>query len=106
LGVRQDSAYEEATVQLAPGDNLVLFTDGITESLSAAHEPFGDQRLDAALRIPADTAADRLRHVLMALQLFRARTPGSDDETCLVCRVAPPVPATAEPKIIRLESPD
>ena len=44
-----NSSIEEK--QLSPGDTLVLFTDGITESVSDAGEEFGEQRLCESLRL-------------------------------------------------------
>jgi len=42
-------ADEDSLVQLAPGDALVMFTDGITEAAKADDEEFGEDRLvDAA----------------------------------------------------------
>jgi phosphoserine phosphatase RsbU/P len=50
LGVLPDAEYGQAHVALAPGDRLVLFTDGLTEARSEDDEEFGEQRLlDAAL---------------------------------------------------------
>jgi sigma-B regulation protein RsbU (phosphoserine phosphatase) len=89
LGVSETSVYEEASVLLLPGDRLVLFTDGITESTNAAHELFGEQRLDAVLRTSASTAAELLQRVVDSVQTFRAHQPAGDDETCLVAVVNP-----------------
>lgn len=98
LGVSETSVYEETVVQLMPGDHLVLFTDGITESKSAAHELFGEARLDAVLRRTASTAAELLDHVVNSVQTFRGGRPADDDETCLVAMVKSG-PATAhEPR--------
>jgi sigma-B regulation protein RsbU (phosphoserine phosphatase) len=50
LGVLADAEYGQAHVALAPGDRLVLFTDGLTEARSDADEEFGEARLlDAAV---------------------------------------------------------
>lgn len=48
IGVLDDAAYAEATVRLAPGDTLLLHTDGVTEA-RGAQEMFGDERLHRAL---------------------------------------------------------
>jgi sigma-B regulation protein RsbU (phosphoserine phosphatase) len=48
LGVLAGAEYEQAHVPLAPGDRIVLFTDGLTEARDAADEEFGDERLLAA----------------------------------------------------------
>ncbi len=89
LGISKASAYPEQTVQLLPGDRLVLFTDGITESKNAARELFGDGRLDAVLRTPARTAAELLVRVVSSVRGFRGGQPAEDDETCLVALVKP-----------------
>jgi sigma-B regulation protein RsbU (phosphoserine phosphatase) len=89
LGIDETSVYGEESLRLLPGDRLVLFTDGITESTNAAHEFFGDERLDAVLRAPASTAAELLDHVVNSVRTFRAGRPAGDDETCLVAVVKP-----------------
>jgi len=50
LGIFEEWDCETAECQLADGDTLALYTDGITESLNAAEEEFGEQRLVEALR--------------------------------------------------------
>jgi len=41
LGIAPSQLYEEAMHQLVPGDQLVLYTDGITEALNNQGEQFG-----------------------------------------------------------------
>lgn len=89
LGVDAESSYQEAVLQLRAGDRLVLFTDGITECMSAAGELFGDQRLDEALRAPTNGAAELLERIVHSVHAFRAGLPPKDDETCLVAAVKP-----------------
>ncbi|HTZ46945.1 MAG TPA: SpoIIE family protein phosphatase [Verrucomicrobiae bacterium] len=50
LGAFQQWDCELAECQIAPGDTLILYTDGITESFSPAGEEFGEARLEQALR--------------------------------------------------------
>lgn len=45
LGVFTDAIYEQAHVQIAPGDRIILFTDGVTEARTPADEEFGEERL-------------------------------------------------------------
>ncbi|HEV2425984.1 MAG TPA: SpoIIE family protein phosphatase [Terriglobia bacterium] len=45
LGLAVEASYEQAAVQLDPGDRLLLFTDGLTEANSADGEEFGEERL-------------------------------------------------------------
>ncbi len=89
LGVDGESFYQEAVVQLRPGDRLVFFTDGMTEGINAAGELFGDQRFDEVLRAPTNGAADLVERIVHSVQAFRAGLPSRDDETCLVAVVKP-----------------
>lgn len=89
LGVDGESFYQEAVVQLEPGDRLVLFTDGITESTNAVRDMFGSKRLDAILHAPASTASELLERIVHTVHEFRAGMPSGDDETCLVAVVKP-----------------
>jgi sigma-B regulation protein RsbU (phosphoserine phosphatase) len=45
LGVFADAAYEQAHVQIAPGDRIILFTDGVTEARTPSDEEYGEDRL-------------------------------------------------------------
>lgn len=45
LGVFPDWKYQDSVLQLAPGDRLLLFTDGITEAAKLDGEEFGEERL-------------------------------------------------------------
>ncbi len=49
IGWFADARYEEASVRLAPGDRLYLFSDGIPEAPDAGEELFGSERLAKAL---------------------------------------------------------
>ena len=49
LGVFADWNYQDASVELIPGDLLLLFTDGITEATNESAEEFGEQRLISAV---------------------------------------------------------
>lgn len=89
LGLDRTSTYEQSWLELQPGDRLVLFTDGVTESRNAAQSLFGDERLDAVLRTPAHSAAELLNRITGAVSTFREGRPAGDDETCLVALVGP-----------------
>jgi sigma-B regulation protein RsbU (phosphoserine phosphatase) len=49
IGVFEDTAFEESEVQLAPGDRLFLYTDGIPEALSPSGEIFDYPRIESCL---------------------------------------------------------
>jgi sigma-B regulation protein RsbU (phosphoserine phosphatase) len=50
LGVFPQWKFEEATLEMTPGDRLVLFTDGITEAMKPDGEEFGEERLVSLTR--------------------------------------------------------
>jgi PAS domain S-box-containing protein len=57
LGMTGGARWEESEIELAPGDTLLFYTDGVTDTPSGS-ERFGEQRLFAALpRAPADPQA-------------------------------------------------
>jgi sigma-B regulation protein RsbU (phosphoserine phosphatase) len=60
VGMFPEMTYEEATVELFPGDVLLAFTDGVPEAHNAEHEEFGEERLQALLRQTAHLPADEI----------------------------------------------
>ena len=51
--MKDDSVYEERTVQLQPGDTLFLLTDGFTDAMNNQQEMFGTERIERVLKDPA-----------------------------------------------------
>ncbi|MEJ5914584.1 PP2C family protein-serine/threonine phosphatase [Pseudokineococcus sp. 1T1Z-3] len=97
LGVLPDvSTYDEA-VPLRPGDQLVLFTDGVTETMDSSRQMLGGDGLLAALDgiAPEDRrgphAQDATADAVLAAVEAHAGGPSSDDLTLLV--IARPVAA-------------
>jgi len=85
LGILEESEYELGEHAFAPGDSLLLFSDGITEALDLRREEYGDDRLRAFWSgrrglPPADTVSALLDDV----QQFRGRAEQSDDMTVVV----------------------
>lgn len=91
LGVMSDPPpYSSGTVTLAPGDTLVMFTDGVNEALSVGMEEFGDARLQQLLaRHAGDDAARVMDAVRDAVHDFTLGAPQSDDITLLVVHRLP-----------------
>jgi len=87
LGVDRDTAYGRATQRLVPGDQIVFYTDGITEAFSPAGELFGTERLDRVLSNCGVTARGLVDEVLAAVRTFAAGRPADDDRTLLVAKV-------------------
>ncbi len=79
--------YGEARETLAPGDTLVLFSDGITDAQNTASEEFGDVRLGQVLAASAGGSPDAIiDRVFAAIDAFVGGAPQFDDMTILVCR--------------------
>jgi serine phosphatase RsbU (regulator of sigma subunit) len=77
LGVA-DFPYERSIVQLAPGDRLVLFSDGVNEQRSAAGEELGIERALATLQSGADVELD-VESMIGTLRAHAAGVPFADD---------------------------
>jgi predicted permease len=64
VGMFPEMEYEEATVELCPGDILLAFTDGVPEAHNPEDEEFGEERLQQLLRqtahLPANEISARL----------------------------------------------
>jgi sigma-B regulation protein RsbU (phosphoserine phosphatase) len=88
LGIFPEQTYREQTHRLVPGDQLVLYTDGITEAQNERGEMFGLARLDKVLENCAVGASDLLQSVLDALKEFTGNQPIHDDRTLLVAKVS------------------
>ena len=87
LGVIPDisSISEDSTLNLEPGDVVVLYTDGITEAMSETREMFGVHRLRAVIEAHLNETPDQLRSTILA-EIERWRPTQLDDESLLVIR--------------------
>jgi sigma-B regulation protein RsbU (phosphoserine phosphatase) len=99
LGIKEGIRFEEASAQLAAGDCVVLYTDGISEAANARNDLFGERRLAELVAglppgLSASEAADR---ILAAVHAHLDGVVAGDDMTLVVLRVrdadAPPVTA-------------
>ena len=87
LGVAMDERFEESMYSMQPGDQFVLYTDGITEARNRAGRMFGLERLDCAIRGCRENAADLIGAVIAAVEAFADGRPADDDRTLLVAKV-------------------
>jgi serine phosphatase RsbU (regulator of sigma subunit) len=84
LGFDGTVAYEEHSLQMRPGDAVVLYTDGVTEALNHKRELFGDDRLLAALQDAHGRTADSIcKDLLGAVESFCGGAPTTDDTAIL-----------------------
>ena len=85
LGILEEFPFEEETIILAPGETLVVFSDGISEAVNSADEQFGELRIEAVLqgcrRLPAVEIRDAL---IAAVRAHAGNAPQADDITVVI----------------------
>lgn len=85
LGVFAETEYEASTLTLAPGDRLVIFTDGVVEATNEADEEFGEQRLLETINsVDGQKAQEALNRLLAAVYAFAGTARQHDDITCMM----------------------
>jgi len=87
LGVFPTWKYEDSIVQLAPGDQLVLFTDGITEAAKADGEQFGEEGLIQVVKRLADEPPSKLNAELLTEVKSFCDSHLQDDATLITIAV-------------------
>jgi sigma-B regulation protein RsbU (phosphoserine phosphatase) len=87
IGMMQDAMYQEGSVTFEPGDVLVIYTDGISESVNEKDEEFGEWRLIDVLKHNLRRSASGIRdRVDEALSRFVGTTPPIDDMTLMIVK--------------------
>lgn len=87
IGIVPGQRFELAYAQVAPGEMFVAFSDGITEAMNSAGEPFDDGRLLTAIRAYAALpAAAMVGATIAAVDSYVGNAPQADDITLLVVR--------------------
>jgi serine phosphatase RsbU (regulator of sigma subunit) len=92
LGIMDDFSYVPRSIALAPGDMLLLYTDGVTEAENPQSAQFGMTRLEQTiLETRGQPARAVVEHVIKRVTEFANGAPQSDDITCVaVIRPARP----------------
>ena len=87
MGVEESFDYAAERWQLAPGDTVFLYTDGLTDAVDRDNRIFGEQELFntlAAMKdLPLQQVVDGLWQTILD---YSAGAPAADDMTCLVLR--------------------
>ena len=87
IGLIEDTKFGEETVTLAPGDTLLLYTDGVTEAKNVRKEEFGQERLAEIVRPGSIQSAQELvRQVRDWLETFTDGRPLADDTTMVAVK--------------------
>ena len=86
LGIAQDVPFEAHSVQLSPGDTIVLYTDGIIESKNWNNEQFSINRLATFCYNNSGKPQEMLDSLIREVQTFSAGMPQQDDITAMIFR--------------------
>src|SRR5262249_18038817 len=85
LGIMEGYSYGSCSVVLEPGDNLLLYTDGVTDQLDVRNNPFSQQGIQTALAgLAAPSPRSLVERLAKAVQQHAAGRDPHDDVT-LVC---------------------
>jgi len=88
LGILEDVGYQETRLELAPGDRVVLYTDGIVEAMNEQEEMYGfDRLLEVVQGAKSMTAESLLKEILDRVNEFAGGAAQHDDLTVIVVRV-------------------
>ena len=87
IGLLPNVSYETGRLQLAPGDQVCLFTDGVPEAMNAERRFFGEKRLRQVLvQHRADAPKQLVESVLASVGGFTGDAPQSDDITVMAVK--------------------
>lgn len=87
LGLVEGTPFARGEAELRPGDCLLVFSDGVTETWNGAEEEFGEERLAEVARRSRGLGAAALEaEVLGALEAFAGGTRIADDRTLVVLK--------------------
>ena len=87
VGLFENARFDEETVSLSPGDWLIVFSDGVSEAMSASGDEYGEGRIVTLVEQHTDGEPKQLLEALFAdVREFARGAPQSDDITAMVLR--------------------
>lgn len=87
VGIESNSSYEQRSITLNSGDFILLYTDGVTDSVNAQMEEFGNERFErVVLDQRLESAADILAAITQSVDDFTSSTAPFDDITIVVAK--------------------
>ena len=87
LGIMPDVTFAEQQLDVAPGETVVVYSDGISEAMNEQEDFFGDDRLQTLVTETGRmTAAEAGTHILAGLSAFVGEADQSDDVSLMILR--------------------
>ena len=88
LGAFDFADYTQAKTKLAPGDVVVMYTDGVTEAVNSANDMFGDERLEELVVRIRELSAEQIQtRILEEVSSFTGDLPQGDDITLITLKL-------------------
>ena len=88
LGMMEGSVHRSAVLDLGPGDELLVVTDGITEAMDPLNGLFGDARVEELVRHRKPRDAALLDQLIEQVRAFEAGAQQSDDIAAILLKLA------------------
>jgi sigma-B regulation protein RsbU (phosphoserine phosphatase) len=88
VGLFKPARYTQGSVQLAAGDVVVLYTDGISEAMNAEDEEWDEDRMIASVRACRNQSAlEMIERIMQDADAFVAGAPQHDDMTIMIVKL-------------------
>ena len=88
LGLIENAVYRADTVSLAPGDRLLIVTDGFTEAHDPSNSVYGEARVEAFLSELEASQDGPLKRLAALVRAFEAGRPAFDDMAAILLSLA------------------
>lgn len=87
LGIIPSFPYTGNSIDVAPGDVVVIYSDGVTEAVDIEDDEFGEERLAAVVSEHATEGARAIQDaIIAAVRAHAGKQPQSDDITLVVLK--------------------
>lgn len=84
VGALDMAEFSPCSTELAPGETLLVYTDGVSEAMNPSRVLFGDERIETIMKtLSSNTPANVLKEMMAAIDAFRSGADQSDDITML-----------------------
>ncbi|MBM3298351.1 MAG: SpoIIE family protein phosphatase, partial [Deltaproteobacteria bacterium] len=87
LGMKENVAYEKEEISINPGDQLLVYSDGVSEAMNERMEEFGEEGLSQIVQSTSGaSAAESIEEVIAAVNLHIGNATRGDDMTLVLVR--------------------
>lgn len=84
LGIYPNTEYHQNKIELKKNDIIVMYSDGITESVNEKEEMFGEKRIIEIVKESINLPSEEItKRVIKKLMLFKTENPNYDDDISL-----------------------